>query len=1144
MHRTTPLAASLAAIVASYVAVHTARAEVRFGPPGRAELTLELDRLSAYHTEYVGRLASGWVATFAGVDSGFQVDVFDPADHDGTVRSITFPDQLRLGGTTWDHAAFLFVAGGAGLARVYTVTTADIEATPVFGILDAGPLAASFDAADSALIDGAPNLGQPGTNVLGGPDGRLCLAYPAGVVCLDPRPGASPRALDLVATADLDAVVAPSDRWAAPAIVDGRPPVAETWLVQASTPDDAGATWLLASKGWIGAATSPGVSPSTSVAVVLKARPGAAPEVVFGPVPVGRSQTGADDLVWSPLGRALAWDPQLGAVVALAEGWDVGWHEPSALGATATGVGLRVFGPDGESGYVSFSHALAVVQPQLEELLGAFFTPAVTALATGPDGLEVTVLWQSTHAPTIPEQTFLLTLDPATLDLDSDGLDAATEAALGTSDWRADSDGGVNADAVEARLDQSDPTDFRDDAWSYREDPPGITWMIESPLVRWALPEAAGSPSQTYWDTTDVGTDAPFCLYGTCWAPGGRVVARYPDDDRTGGVTAADGRAIAVWGAAGVSRTWFEDGRTELWLPAAALATVGLGVPGPRFLPIDADRAFFVDVGRVIACHGAGATASCAVVFDLAEARAASGLTAAPTEQRRLLGWYDVWVEQGLRQVGWDAVHERVQGYVSGTFDGWLVSVDDLGDAQILERSHAWLGANRGGAFDGWDWQPRPFWVLHDLVVPVGGGDHDTIHGLVTASRTYLSTGEATHLPFLPPKTVWGDTVVAATRESGVVAFVRSPRRVDPGDVLTLRLEDLDAVTPDGEALGWMLFRSGPQGGIAPLWDAPRLDLGDVAGIDVDAAGDLCVADRGKGHLLLFEPSDPRSRVPDLGVATEPVPGILGCLEEPEGVVVLVDHAPWLYRWTQDAGLVAADDTGLTVPASPLGLARDGSGAPYVVAAEAGLRGSFTTRDGRVVSMREGSLELLVDGRPLTRLDHLAGSPDHVLDVSYSGTELHGRLRAVERPDGKLVVSLTEATADGRESTWTLMWVVDLDVEHVGTAAGADTRALPLALEDFPGEAGAGLVVVPGAPPTGDPWTGAGGGSGPDGPGGAIAPTPPTADAGPIAVPPGLASRGGDGGGCQGGPTTPLPIALALAAIAALAPLRRRHRPR
>lgn len=74
---------------------------------------------------------------------------------------------------------------------------------------------------------------------------------------------------------------------------------------------------------------------------------------------------------------------------------------------------------------------------------------------------------------------------------------------------------------MESALDRSDPTAGHDDAWSYREDS-GVTWVVASPLVRWALPFAAADLSQRCWDTTDASETAPFCLHGACWAPGGR----------------------------------------------------------------------------------------------------------------------------------------------------------------------------------------------------------------------------------------------------------------------------------------------------------------------------------------------------------------------------------------------------------------------------------------------------------------------------------------------------------------------------------------------------------------------------------------------------------------------------------------------
>lgn len=1120
-HRTHAVAAALAlALVAAPLAA-PARSQALFAPPGSPSLTLVYETFALSSQSFIAVDKAGYVAVLEGGPS-FQVSVYLPSDRAGTFRSLDFPSGVDFGGITWDMSAFLFARVAAGSVIIYRVSSDDVLAVPPDGILTVQPLA-TFDTSDHPWLAGNPaDLSFAHKPLLGTPDGLVCLAFDAGVACLDPRPGASPRVLPVVATDQLDAIVAPRPGWQTLATGAGAPPEIVLWQFESLTPAADGRVYATAVKVWESAESSPGVRRVVAIQAVVAGAPGGDPALVFGPVLERESSGDGVYRGWSPLGRGiLAWDPTLEAVVALRGGWDVGWSDPADFNADARGTGLRVLEPGGRgSGYLSLSQALLERQPQVEDHFGSFNTPNVQWVQTGPGGLLVHARWQAAVAPPQPEQIFRLSLDPAGLDLDSDGLSAAAEAALGTSDWYADSDGGTTSDPVEAALDATDPRDGHDDAWAAREEA-GATWFVASPLVRWALPPDA-LEDNLFWDTTDLGRDAPFCLHGTCWAPGGAVVARYPDDGAEA-VTSADSSYIATVVADGVHRTFFEGGLGELYIPAAA---VHADLTGARLLPVDPERTWIVAGTTVLFCRYGE---DCRVVFDLATARADSGVTTAPTEQARQGGWYEVWVERGLGQLGWDPVHERVQFQVDGSHDGWLVSVGEEADPRVVERSHAWVGANADGSFFGWDARGPASWVTPLWSVPAGRGDQLTDHGLVTASRSYLNTAFSLAVPDTrAPKVVWGGTLLTVP---GVYELVRYPHRLDPGDVVVLRAVSIP-VDAEGNGKAWMLFRSGPRGGLAPLWDAPRRDIGDVGGIDVNAQGGLCVVDRERGRLRLFEPLFPASHVPELGVESAEIPGALDCLIDPDdsGVaLVLIDHAPWLVRRSVDGEVTVADDVQAEIPPTPIALRRGAGGEVVVEGDDPAVRGRLVLRDGRVASVPADTFEIQVDGQPIVTLPRF-------LFVSFQETTLPGllpsRLKMVERPDGKLVVFGCDVPRGGEgAAVQGGIWLADLDKAHVMSAAtGVNERALPLGVDLFIAHFGAGVAVVPGGVAAGDPWSGAGA-AGYESASGAGAPVPPRAQEGRLlAGPP-------SGGGCRGG--GPVPAWLATVGLWLLVRSRR-----
>lgn len=1080
--------------------------------PGDAAI-VPIDEVPDDHEgNFIGRDASGHRGFLVGGASGAELHLVAPG---GSVKVLSLADtQGTYGGLSWDLSRFVLLRADAQAWHLLTVDAS--EATD--GAALPAPVA-SFPRTDVPELTATASVEQAvGLHAL--PDGAACLVRGEGLVCLDP--GGTPSVQWRIDVTTLAERVPTAAEYVASVLTEGQlEPTSVEWEVALATamPDGRVAALVRQELKGTSATRSTGVV-TTRVLTLVAVDEAGAIDVLFGPVPESAATAVS---TWTPLRGVsqLLWLDDLQAVGAMVRSWDIGFTTRTSTAGAWVGHGLVLVRPtDRAHGYLSLTHATNQLRSPSSASIGA---PDLE-LHRATDGwlAEATFRTDPVVATTIWGR---LVWDVATMDLDADGLRAAEEDALGTSDFWADSDGGGTLDGVEARLEGTDPDDWRDDGalihHGARE-----TWFVDSPLVRLRLPDVgAGFRAARAWSTA-----GPICVEGACYAPDGRVVVRYPHAN-AGRSVSFDGRSLAMSDGASVARLWFEDGRSEPWLDAAELRGASPTSEYDVFdvLAVDEDRAFVKMVwstaqdaaAAVVFCEGG----DCRLAFDPLAAREDAGITQPwwESEDRRLHDVYPIRVDL----IGWDPVNEHALVQVLGTLDAWILALPgDGGDAYVVERARTWTGSNLP-VFDPLPILERVGVTPPNWMIWQAEGDFWTPKGRVSPARSFLPTGVSL-LPHLsrPPASGWGgamlDSICCGAREDGVYETVRYERVVEPGDALLLR-----RVGDSEETRGYQLFRSGPRGGLMPLWPAVNKDIGDVGDMDATAEGELCVADRGEETLWLFAPARPADRVPELVVGAPDVPGILDCLwdrDNPGDVLMLVHDRPddpRLMRYEGDTGEVVAEERPwVEMPPDPRALLRRADGVLEVVGHD--VRGKAYTADGREVVVPTDAMEVRVDGEVVTGLrlatiDYttpLSGSHPVYADVAV-------------RPDGLLLV----VGVDNQQGLGvaTEPWAVDL-------ATGED---VPFGIDRL-GSDGGGLTIVPGGVGA-DPWTGAAvGAAGPGGPDpGVTVPTPPDEPGVP------LDGGGDDGRGCAlGGGEAGGALGWALAlAVAGVARRRVRWRP-
>lgn len=899
-----------------------------------------------------------------------------------------------------------------------------------------------------------------------GPD-TFCFAN-AGVVCVD-LSGEVPVARSLVAIDALDALLDPAlIPW--PRHV---PPISQRWSISGlmATPDDR--IFFIADFNY-----DVDLSLSGNVRYIIELRADGTLKPRFGPIgrlgPLGLNPLqGVKKIMYhAELDALLAWP---------VEGNEFNWETWLAGNAGWSGYGLRVLpmtsaaNPDPGSGYLGLSGPLTPLIERCGTTATCF--PVAAEMFEGKLLVEMLASGNpSVYATDIHELYF----DPERLDLDADGLSAAEERALGTSDTRPDSDFGATPDGIEVRVCHSDPTSAVGEPSRARADAPlGTVSYVSSPLIQKALP-ALDFDSMHPFNTQTFGVEGPLCMGGACYGPGGAVVFRYPDErsDTRMAVVSYDGTFVMLDTPAGLVRFWFADGREEL---AVSRADFDAYVPTSQFtrqfIPIDGKRTWLISSGldhpeQYPAAIALAEGDEITVVYDQNKVLRDSGLineAGVPIAGagQNLLSTFEV--------IGWNHVTEQLHIGIYTTWETWLIGLGADHSLTVLSRASAmkgingeqpdWLRGNATGAPPEFPLYIRPtghgdFFTTGSVMEPFGGFS-PTHYPLQIIHES--ATGQPVPAPDRGPRGIWGDVILEIVCcnffEDGFYERVRYDQSVSPGDLLVLR--------PGETAVGSMLSRIGPRGGLSNLWSSDFSDIKEAVGMDLapDGSMRLCIADAGSGTLWELEPAGPRA-APEVFRYAQDVPGITDCAYEADGAlrVIAKNPARTLLR-------PAGDDFAELVPGptmaprpDPIELVRKPDGSIETRLAGDGLRGKTYLPDGRAVTMAEGGFDLVVEGGDTLGLpppiyQNFLGGPgynlDHPVDVALA-----------VRPDGLVVVLPHNAEVTNNYAVLGRPYAVDMTTRGihelvVGSLGGAG----PLAIATVPGGSGA------------DPWTGAIGGS-------------------------------------------------------------------
>ncbi len=1028
--------------LASLLLCSNATAQDLFGVPGNPRLAPSGITLP-YGASFLGEDNTGHVYL---VQGGLSCHHRDDPDTVYYLREQTFPDFRGLntsvpmaGVMTADKSGVevAFVPGRGQFTPVEAVRILRVSCQDLMPG-GAGPtqLGGTFMRGAYPLLD---NIRSP--NLVRNASGALCFTSnpasdalfidaptPYGVVCIDVAQ-TPPAITQLIDSRDLDAALDIDPRFAFDS--RGTPNDPTYWTVSGLASARDGRIFFYAERD--------------SQLYVVERRSDGTLAHRFGPVP--------ERSTWSPLSGAgdLTYSPGLDAMVTQVVAQEHNWSAFADIVATGftgptwgwTGVGLRIIPLDAPgSGYLPLSRVVAQ-RHGCEDLIPYCGQIGQVSLFTrGNDTLiRITRLTDNPNRPAF--DAYVLELDHDTLDLDDDQLSAAEEAVAGTWDTVADSDFGGTPDGVELNFAYSDPLDQDAEPARLAGVRGGIRY-VPSPLIGLSLAGAERT----------VGIDNPVCQGGSCYGPGGVLVATYPIERKLGGtkgVISADGTFIMLQTAAGLERFFFGDAREELAVTAADLDIYApiWAADALDVIPLDADRTIIASDGAYEATRYPAVVVladgdEIRVLYDHAQAQRDSGLFVAENDYFAPLGGG---VMASISVIGWNADTERLHFGVRGNWDSWLITLGLDGSTRVLGRGRALKGLNdisQGSIATSLEPPPMPAYL-----VPTGHGDYFASGAVMEPFGGYIPA-RSTIISDKPPVSFWGDVLLDASGYE----LVRYDLSVSPGDVLLLQ----DVA---GAGQGAMLFKSGPRGGIAALWDTPLTDIVDIGGIDIapDGSMRLCIADRGNDVVWELEPAGPGG-VPELVRYTAEVSDIRDCAYDNDGNLSVLAIGPARVEVRAgDFGELVVAETLASAP-EPIELVRKPDGENEVRVRD-GLRGKAYLPDGRVVTMRADDMVLRIDDEPMPtsgfgeRLVYQSATIDY-------GPAHPARVALGIRADGSIVV----APFDGEmRHPYALIGQVSL----VGRTP--DKYSGPLGVGDYYAHEGMGLTVVPGGSNV-DPWTG------------------------------------------------------------------------
>lgn len=556
-------------------------------------------------------------------------------------------------------------------------------------------------------------------------------------------------------------------------------------------------------------------------------------------------------------------------------------------------------------GYVSatdafFSTARSYVQPAVTAAEGATLTRVGDHLA-----------WVFS-SPSTPAMTRLIEFTPDHFDLDGDGLTAAEEAALTTSDFDPNSDDDYIMDRVERDLGLS-PTD-PDEAPVF-PDAFGATEVTTSALVqrRFAAKVAQNPTTLASMLIRSHAEDGPLCAIhdgvGRCFDAAGLEVSTFQTEPT------AKARAIAHDGRHLV--TWHTDGRLEA-LDLFTHELTDLGTPTPptldtgaelRMFPLNAHTVFFARLPSLNPAIWLYEDGTLTPLFDVDSAESAAALTTPPSsvvdtmglthEHFEILGFVARPTPHSPEPELVFAVQGHWRRYILGLRpDGALREIlrtrlDGLGD---IDKSAEW----RGGL-----WADGP-------ILPTTGGPIFPVGLRLFTGDSFLNRPVPAFGALFVEQLISPDVLVQP-QQAGLHELVAFTPTLSPGETVVFASRWAGAefylgterarVETQGRRPG-MLFRVGLRGGMVPAWSLDPAtfdyDFVEVSGMDLSPRHYLCLADRGANQVWIYRPTQ-SGLAPTVLAERFAAPGVTDC------------------RWRRDGGLsLLVDGQVLTrAPASP-----------------------------------------------------------------------------------------------------------------------------------------------------------------------------------------------------------------------------------
>jgi len=510
------------------------------------------------------------------------------------------------------------------------------------------------------------------------------------------------------------------------------------------------------------------------------------------------------------------------------------------------------------------------------------------------------------------------------------------------------------------------------------------------------------------------------------------------------------------------------------------------------------------------------------LAYDHAAARCASGLGPCdgdwtPPPEVETTGYvepHDLVMGQ-VRVAGYLRETRQLLIAVAGRWDKYLVGLHASDAPLVLEMSGFLSFAPGTQRLPDW-LQPTGhdeyIWLGHETIVTQtpGGPADDTrvVHDLYRAESGFRAAvsmrGALTYTQ--RPAAAWGDLVIVPDPFTGeATEIVRYDFDAQPGDVLVLGNEPRIASDTVG---GAMLYRSGPRGGLAPLWSEARTDR-DVWGLDVDDNGYACSTDIAGQTITFLRPVE-GTRTPSLPVASWAAANAVDCDIDDDGrVSLLISDPPAIWRyddpWTPPTRVAE-------LSSRPVTFVDEADGSLGVLYESDRLRARFVLHDGRELTIAEGGWDVAIDGRVVMSLGAM---------VPGRSADWPAWARIIERPDG-LVVIQPFGAARPADGTTSLVSPTVIDLERQETYPLTD--AVPL----FYADKGVGMALIPGGL-GGDPWAPSNPSARPpptttwpDGPDAPAVPRVPS-DGAPVTITP----RDDDDGGCGAGTTSGAWLVLA-----------------